>query len=168
MRKSLKHSLADSPVDAGESFRYPKGSIVLCNACAVPVAVLEQGIALGDKAGRMVNALKPLRDHDVTTLALREDIDAGVMVWARSLNPVARKAYLEKLHPFKTGDPMQCPTCGGCFVQIIAVERDAVLDKAYVIELLTLPPEGQRVVAVRGKQIGADKAWLHASAKAVH
>ena len=168
MRQSLKHSLADSPVDAGESFRYPKGSIVLCNACAVPVAVLEQGIALGDKAGRMVNALKPLRDADVTTLALREDIDAGVMVWARSLSPIARKAYLEKLHPFKTGDTMMCPICNGCFVQVIAVEKDAVLDKAYVIELLTLPPEGQRVMAVRGKQIGVGKDWVHAGAKGVH
>ena len=48
------------------------------------------------------------------------------------------------------------------------VERDAVLDKSYVIELVTLPPEGQRVTAVRGRQIGATQSWLHESAKGVH
>lgn len=168
MRQSLKHSIADSPVDAGESFRYPKGSIVLCNACAIPVAILEHSIALGDKAGRMVNALKPLRAADIDTLAAREDIDAGVRAWARSMNPALRKLYLERLHPFKTGDPMMCPVCRGCFVQVIAVEHDAVMDKSYVIELVTLPPEGQRVVAVRGRQIGAGKGWVHDGAKGVH
>ena len=168
VRDSLKHSLADSPAGAGESFRYPKGSIVLCNACAVPMAKLDHGIALGDKGGRMVNAFKPLRSADIDTLAAREDIDAGVIAWARGLTPEAKKHYLGALREFKTGDPMSCPICAGCFVQVIAAEKDAVMDRAYVIELVTIPPEGQRGVAVRGRQIGATKGWVHESAKGVH
>ena len=93
---------------------------------------------------------------------------AGLIVWVRSLSPDARKAYLGKLREFVTGDPMLCPLCHGCFVQVLAVERDAVLDKAYVIELVTVPPSGQRGVAVRGKQIGATRDWIHEHAKAVH
>jgi hypothetical protein len=167
VRASLRHSMTDSPAGADESFRYPAGSIVICNACAVPVAILERGIAIGDKAGRMAGALKPLRTGDVDALAAREDIDAGVRAWARGLTPAARVAYLERLHGFSTGDPMICPTCHHCFVQVIACERDAVLDKAYVIELVTLPPQGQRVLAVRGTRIGVRDAWLHPLAKGV-
>lgn len=168
MRQSLKHSLADSPGGGGESFRYPKGSLVLCNACAQPMAKLDQGIGLGDKGGRMVNAFKPLTASDLDVLAQREDIDAGLIVWVRSLTPEARKDYLGKLREFVTGDPMLCPLCHGCFVQVLAVEKDAVLDKAYVIELVTVPPSGQRGVKVRGKQLGANKDWIHERAKAVH
>ena len=42
------------------------------------------------------------------------------------------------------------------------------LDKAYVLELVTIPPQGQKVVAIRGRQIGANKGWLHQGAKLVH
>lgn len=167
MRASLKQSIKDAL--AGEdAFRYPKGSIVLCNACAVPVAKLDHGIGLSDKAGRMVNAFKPLTSADVDVLASREDIDAGVRVWATSLTPEGRQAYLAKLHEFKTGDPMTCPTCGGCFVQVLSVERHEVLDRAYVIELVTLPPQGQRVVPVRGRKISPTGDWLHAGAEVIH
>lgn len=166
MRKSLAHSIDDSPAQ-DSAFRYPKGAIVLCNACAAPIAVLEHGIALGDKAGRMVNAFKPLRASDLDTLAAREDIDAGVLAWVRHLDPEDRRVYLGSLREFRTGDPMACPLCGGCFVQVLAVEKDAVLDRAYVIELVTLAPQGQKSVAVRGRPIGATKAWVHERAKAV-
>lgn len=168
MRDSLKHSLADSPGGGGESFRYPKGSVVLCNACAVPMAKLDHGIALGDKGGRMVNAFKPLTSADVDTLATREDIDAGIRAWARNLTPASRAAHLGALREYKTGDPMTCPICHGCFVQVIAVERNAVLDRAYVIELVTIPPQGQRLAPVRGKTIGARADWVHERAKGVH
>jgi hypothetical protein len=167
MRDSLKHSIADSPAQ-DSAFRYPKGSIILCNACAAPVAVLEQGIALGDKGGRMAQAFKPLRSTDLDTLARRDDIDAGVRAWAMHLTPDARQTYLRGLKEFRTGDPMVCPTCHECFVQVLAVDRHEVLDKAYVIELVSIPPEGQRGVPVRGKPIGVGKGWIHQAAKAVH
>lgn len=166
MRKSLVHSLADSPAQ-DSAFRYPKGSVVICNACGAPVAVLDQGIGVGDKGGRMASAFKPLRASDLDTLERRHDIDAGVRAWVKGLDPQSRQTYLHGLREFRTGDPMACPSCGGCFVQVLAVEQHEVLDKAYVIELVTIPPEGQRGTAIRGRPIGATSGWLHERAKAV-
>lgn len=168
MRASLKQSLLDSPAEAGESFRYPAGSIVLCTSCAAPIAVLEQGVALGDKAGKLAQAFKPLRPLHLEALARREDIDAGVRAWARGLTPDQQRAHLAALVEFRAGDPMICPCCHRCFVQVLSVERSEVLDKAYVIELVTIPPEGQAAVAVRGKRLGAHKDWIHEHAPVVH
>lgn len=168
MRDSLKQSLADTPAGGGEGFRYAKGSIVLCNACAVPVAKLDYGIALGDKAGHMAKSFRPLTSADLDVLAAREDIDAGVLVWVRSLTPQARETYLSQLVEFRSGDPMICPTCHKCFVQVLSVDSHEVLDRAYVIELVTLPPEGQKALAVRGKQLGYKKDWIHEHAQVIH
>jgi hypothetical protein len=166
MRASLKQSLKD----AGESdaFRYAKGSIVICNACAKPIARLEHGIALGDKAGRMASAFKPLNGSDLDTLATRQDIDAGVRAWATSLTPDPRKAHLAALKEFRAGDPMICPVCQESFVQVLSVEKHEVLDKAYVIELVTLPPEGHKVAAIRGKRLGVNEDWIHEGAEVIH
>jgi len=161
MRRSLKQSVQDTPAGADEQFRYPKGSIVLCNACAVPFAKLDFGIALGDKAGRLGAAFKPLARADVVALAAREDIDAGVVAWARQQTPPLITSYLSKLREFQAGDPMICPLCDKCFVQVIAIDQDEVLDKAYTIELVTIPPEGTRSVAVRGKRLGYHHDWIH-------
>ena len=168
MRASLKQSLKDTIAGDQQDFRYPKGSIVLCTACAAPIAILERGIALGDKAGRMASAFAPLRAQDLETLGAREDIDAGVRAWVRALTADQRKDHLSKLHRFKAGDPAICPICRHGFMQVLSVERTETLDKAYVLELVTIPPQGQKVVAVRGRQIGANKGWLHPGAKLVH
>jgi uncharacterized Zn-binding protein involved in type VI secretion len=165
VRASLKQSLQDSPVGGDESFRYPKGSIVICNSCTAPVAVLERGITVGDKAGRMANALKPLTSTDLDLLALRDDVDPGVVAWVRNLTPEERKIYLESLHDYRAGDPMLCPICDKCFVQVLSVERNEMIDKAYVIELVTLAPYGQNSVAIRGKRISADGDWIHEGAR---
>jgi hypothetical protein len=63
---------------------------------------------------------------------------------------------------------MLCPLCTACFVQVLSVEKDEVMDRAYVIELVTLPPEGQRAVAVRGKRLGATGDWVHEGADLIH
>lgn len=167
MRASLKQSLADTIAGDQQDFRYAKGSIVLCTACAAPIAILEQGIALGDKAGRMAQAFAPLRAVDLEVLGAREDIDAGVRAWVRSLTADQKKAHLEKLHRFNTGDPAICPCCHHGFMQVLSVEKTETLDKAYVLELVTIPPQGQKVVAIRGRQIGANKGWLHDGAKLI-
>lgn len=159
MRDSLKKSLADSPVRGFE--RFPKGSIVICNCCAGPIFKLDQGIALGDKAGRMASAFKPLTLADLETLAAREDIDAGIRATLRSWTPDQRKAHIAKLREVRTGDPMLCPACDKCFVQVLAEEKTEALDKAYTLELLTIPPVGVAPVALKGKQIGATKDWVH-------
>ena len=70
MRKSLQKSIDDSIVKNFD--RYPKGSIVLCNACALPIFKLDFGIALDDKAGKSVGAFKPVAMADLETLATRQ------------------------------------------------------------------------------------------------
>ena|SRR5688572_8194472 len=158
MRESLKKSLEHTPATGWE--RYPKGSIVLCNACSLPIARLDFGIALGDKAGRKAAAFKPLDAVDLESLARRQDIDAGVQAKVRAMVREERLAHVAKLREFRSGDPMLCPCCHECFVQVVAVTEHEVLDKAYTVELLTIPPEGGgRPAPLRGKVPGRD--WLH-------
>lgn len=161
MRDSLKKSVADSPVQGFDS--YPSGSIVLCNACSLPIYKLEGGIALGDKGGRMANRFKPLAMTDLMELAGRVDIDAGIRARISGWTPDERKAHVAKLTEPKTGDPMLCPSCGGCFVQVLSTEQTETIDQAYTIELLTIPPFGTgRPAPVRGRQFDGTRGdWVH-------
>lgn len=166
MRDSVKQSINDSPIKGFEKYR--AGSIVLCNACSLPIAKLDRAICLGDRAGRMASAFKPMSVADLTALGERDDIDAGIRAKIRSWTPEELKQHADKLHEFRTGDPMVCPACEDCFVQVLSVDRHEVLDKAYTIELLTIAPHGVESAPVRGRQLGTDKAWLHEGAKLIH
>jgi hypothetical protein len=160
VRDSLKKSAADSPASGFD--RYAKGSIVVCTACAKPIFKLERGIALGDKAGQMASAFKPLSLVDVDALAGRTDIDQGVRAAMSSMSLDKRVEFVNKLREVRSGDPMICPVCGDCFVQVLSVEAHEVLDKSYTLELLTIPPDG-RPAPLRGKYIGygPGKSWIH-------
>jgi hypothetical protein len=157
VRESLKKSLADSPVSEFE--RYPKGSIVLCNACALPIFKLDYGISLGDKAGKAASAFKPLSVADLETLENRTDIDAGVRAVVKAMSPEQRARHINGLRDVRSGDPMICPCCAGTFVQVLSVEKSEALDNAYTIELLTIPPES--APPVRGKRLGYAGDWVH-------
>ncbi len=158
MRESLKRSLQHTPADEFE--RYPKGSIVLCNACALPIFKLDAGISLGDKTGKVVSAFKPLSLTDLQELGQREDIDAGVRALVRGMSSVQRLDHISKLREMKTGDPMMCPACSTCFAQVVAIDKHEVLDKSYTVELLTIPPQGMKSTRVRGRSVGG-KHWIH-------
>lgn len=158
MRESLKRSLGHTPAGAFE--RYPKGSIVLCNACSLPIFKLETGISLGDKAGKVTGAFKPLLLSDLEALGDREDIDAGVKAAVKSMTRMQKLEHIGKMREVRNGDPMLCPACGDCFVQVVSVDKHEVLDKAYTVELLTIPPAGQKGTPVRGRKIGG-KHWIH-------
>lgn len=158
MRASLKKSLTDSPVQGFD--RYPKGSVVLCNTCALPIFKLNHGIALGDKSGSTAKAFKPLSVADLDALGQRPDIDAGVRAMVATWTPADRAAHVLKLREVRSGDPMVCPCCGNTFVQVLSVEKDETLDRAYVIELLTIPPDA-KAAPVRGKSISHTKDWVH-------
>lgn len=155
MRDSLKRSIADSPVRDFE--RYPKGSIVLCNACSLPILFLDRAISLGDRGGQSASAFKPLSVAQVDALRRREDIDAGLRVTLVAMTHEALTAHCAKLHEYKSGDPMLCPACECCFVQVLAVESHEALDRSYTMELLTIPPPGHgRPAPIRGKRPGVD------------
>ncbi len=159
MRESLKKSLGHSPAGSGWE-KYPKGSIVLCNACSLPILKLDGGVSLGDKMGKMASVFKPLTLVDLTDLMSREDVDAGVRGLLRAMKPAGRLEHVGRLREFKAGDPAMCPCCEGCFVQVVAVEKHEVLDKAYTVELLTVPPQGTKSTPIRGLRIGG-KHWIH-------
>lgn len=167
MRESLKQSLADSPVENFE--KYPKGSIVVCNACAKPIFILDRAICLGDKVGQSASAYKPLSLVDLGELGAREDVDAGIRAMVRAMTMDDRRAHVALLTEVRTGEPMLCPCCKDCFVQVLELDSHAVLDKSYVIELLTIPPFGAgKPAPLRGRRIGASRAWLHEGQKTVN
>jgi hypothetical protein len=166
MRDSLKQSAADSPIRGFEKYR--AGSIVLCNNCSKPIFKLDRAVCLGDKAGKMASAFKPLSAADIRALADRDDIDAGISGMLRHWTPEDIQAHLDKLHEMRSGDPMLCPACDDCFVQVLSVDRHEVLDKAYTIEMLVIAPAGIESAPVRGRQIGTDKSWVHEGAKLIH
>jgi hypothetical protein len=160
VRDSLKKSADDSPAHGFD--QYPKGSVVICNACARPIYKLDYSVPFGSGAGRMAKAFKPLTLADVDVLANRQDVDAGVRASLSQLTVEQRIDYVNKLQEreIKTGDPMLCPVCNDCFVQVLSIEHHEVLDKAYTIEMLTIPPSGAQT-PLRGKHIGYNKDWVH-------
>jgi hypothetical protein len=160
MRESLKKSVAHSPDKGFE--RYRKGSVVLCNACSLPILKLDRAIALGDKMGQLASAFKPLSVADLLDLAARQDIDAGVRALLRAMGPEQRQAHVGKLREMRSGDPCICPACDRCFVQVVSVDRNEALDKSYTVELVVIPPFGtERPAPVRGKRISATGDWIH-------
>ena len=137
MRDSLKRSAEHTPAQGFE--RYPKGSIVLCNACALPVFKLDRGIDFGDKCGQTATAFKPLSVVDLAVLGERQDIDSGVRARVRAMTMDQRVAHVGKLKEMHTGDPMLCPVCLDCFVQVVSIDKNEVLDRSYTVELVTIP-----------------------------
>jgi hypothetical protein len=158
MRDSLRRSIADSPATGFES--YAKGSVVVCQSCAHPIFKLDRAITLGDTAGRMASAFKPLGLIDLAVLQDREDIDAGVRALVKGWSLEQRRVFIAKLREVRAGDPMTCPNCADCFVLVLSVDVHELLDKAYTIELVTIPPSG-KVTALRGRRLGAGAGWVH-------
>lgn len=161
MRDSLRKSIADSPVAGFE--RYPKGSIVLCNGCALPIFKLDRGVELGQKAGAAASAFKPLTLADLNELVGRVDIDAGIRARVNAWTPDERKAHVAKLVEPKSGDAMACPCCQGCWPQVLTTEQTETHDRAYTLELLTIPPFGAgRPAPIRGRRFAGDHGdWVH-------
>jgi hypothetical protein len=140
MREALRDSIAGA---LRETVTYPKGSIVICTSCAKPIFRLERGISAGEKAGRAASAFKPLSIGDMIELqgrAVSGTADAGVIAALRMWTLAQVTDHVKKLHDPKAGDPMVCPACGDVFPQARAAEVSDTQDRAYVVELITVPP----------------------------
>lgn len=129
---------------------YPAGSIVLCQNCLKPLYVLERGIGAGERGGRGADALRPFQVKDFDRLS--NALDAGVAAAMLNWTPQAREEHCRKIPVPKTGDPMLCPCCGHSYPRVRAATAGEVIDQAYVIELVTIPP-GR---ALSGKEA---RAW---------
>ena len=147
MRASLTESIAHG--DGAES--YPAGSIVLCQSCLKPLYRLERGIGVGESAARSVDAYRPVRPQDV--YALMDAIDPGVATAARLWTVETLKAHCQTIPELRAGAPALCPCCGHSFVKVRAIEAAEVMDRAYVMELVTIPPGRQ----LKGREV---RAWV--------
>jgi hypothetical protein len=112
------------------------------------------------KAGRAVSAFAPISPAILDALADARTVDAGLRAWASSLTTEQRRHHCEGITRPKSGDPMMCPFCLQSFAQVLTSELNDTLDRAYVIELVTVRPFGANP-AIRGLQIGATKGWVH-------
>lgn len=139
MRHALKESIGSVLL---ETVRYPKGSIIVCTSCAKPIYKLERGIAAGEKAGRAASAFKPVSVYDLMDLQWRSQggTEPGLVAAMREWTGEQMKAHADRLTAPKAGDPMLCPACGEVFVQSRSSESSDTKDRAYVLELLTVPP----------------------------
>lgn len=152
MRASLRASLANDPTFEG----YPKGSIVICGDCWKPVYVLERGISLGDRGGRAASAFRPLTWADCQTLFTRPDLDpAWRGLFAAFCASPAAQAMLHAPRP-RAGQDATCPLCGGSYLKGRTVELADTLDRAYVLEMATIPPMPSRV---KNPWLGTQTRW---------
>lgn len=136
MRDSLRESLASR---GAADVQYAKGSIVLCGACLKPLYRLDRSIFSGDKVSRTASAYRPVTLMDLADLEQRSDVPSHAAL-VRSWTPEARKAHVDTIPDLKTGDPALCPVCDRSWVRVRAVEANEVVDRAYVWELVTIPP----------------------------
>lgn len=135
MRAALEHSIARH---GGQPDAYEKGSIVICTSCARPLYRLERGIGIGEKAGSFISAFAPVRAADLVILRDRTDVDAGVRAHLKTEPNLAH--YADRIATPRTGQPALCPFCDQVFVQGRSVEVADTRDRAYVWELVTIPP----------------------------
>lgn len=154
----MRPALAEAIAAHGHEEGYPKGSVVLCVECWKPLYVLEHGIGIGQRASRSVGCYRPMTAADFKALAERatrdHSLNPGLAGLWRSWTPEQRQAMADRIRPPKTGEDAQCPFCGRGWVFVRATEASEAIDKAYVWELLTIPPE-------RPVPVGVLRAWSH-------
>ncbi len=155
-RRAIVESIIHSP--AGPHELYPRGSIVICTSCAKPLYRLERAIFIGDHAGRSVSAYAPVTVADLQVLADRPDVDAGLRAVLQGMTPADRRAHCDRIASPRAGDPCVCPLCGQVWVQARSSEESETRDRAYVIQLVTIAPVGQKVVNFRGTRQKAVRA----------
>jgi hypothetical protein len=134
----MRVALAESTPRAGTGDGYPAGSIVICQGCLKPLYILQRGIGLGERAGRSASAFRPFQMKDFAQLT--DAIDAGVSAAMKQWTAEERKAHCDAIPEIKSGAPMLCPCCGASYVRVRAAEAGEVIDRAYVVELVTIPP----------------------------
>lgn len=137
MRAGVDESIAAAGTD-----RWPAGSIVVCTSCGQPLYRLIRGIGAGERLGRSVSAFAPVEWRDLAALMGRTDLEPGLRARWRAEPKATWDERCQRIPAPRTGMPAVCPLCGDVFVQARAVEAEAFLDRAYVVELVTIPPQG--------------------------
>lgn len=145
-RQSVQASIAASPAGAHEI--YPKGSIVICISCARPLYRLERSIFVGERAGRSADAYRPVRVADLVDLRAREDVDAGLRSSLRSLTTQQLQLLCDRIRPLRAGALFVCSLCDKPLLLARTTEVSETIDRAYVLELVTIPPAGHKTTVL--------------------
>jgi hypothetical protein len=147
----FKQALADaakaSPVQSPDVI-YPAGSIVVCYSCGVPLYRLTRSIYAGQPAGNPSEVYAPVRLEDLQTLLQRFDIDAGIKASIKLLTLAEQHTHCESVPwPLTNGMLTTCHKCGGSWTFYrTSADADGAKqfgDRAGVIQLATIPPEGR-------------------------
>lgn len=158
-RQTVQASIAASP--GGNHELYPKGSIVICVSCARPVYRLERAIFIGERAGRSADAYRPVRVADLVELRARADVDAGLRTSLNELTTQQLQRLCDTVTPLRAGAPLACPLCGKALVFARSTEAGETNDRAYVLELVTVPPAGHKATILsRGSKFARRLAGI--------
>lgn len=132
---------------------YPKGSIVVCHSCGLPIYKLQASLYLGEPAGKSAWKYAPVEVPDLVALTLRTDLEPGVRAAIKALGMPEMIAHCQRIPRLKAGDYTDCPACQKQFVYAETRGNGdgaaSFADKGYAIQLATIPPHGQSRPVVR-------------------
>lgn len=133
---------------------YPKGSIVVCRDCGLPIYKLQASLYLGEPLGKSAWKYAPVGVNDLFELINRTDLEPGVRAAVRALGLDQMVAHCERIPTLKAGDMADCPACKKSFVYAETRGQgdgaSSFGDKGYTVQLSTIPPFGQARPVMRG------------------
>jgi hypothetical protein len=146
MRQGLTDALKTSP-NPTVDVAYPAGSVVVCYTCGKPLYTLQGNIYVGEKPSRSAWKYAPIRMEQLQVLAERGDLDAGIRAAIKAMSLDDQRTHCESVLSLKAGDMLDCASCKKPFVfartSSNADGKAEFTDRAYVIQLATIPPIGK-------------------------
>jgi hypothetical protein len=122
---------------------YPKGAIVVCHACGVPLYKLQAALYVDEPIAKSTWKYAPVSIDDVFALLARTDLEPGQRAMLKTID----LSYLERIVSLKAGDFADCVACKKQFVYATTRgEGDGAAsfaDKGYQIQLAVIPPFGK-------------------------
>lgn len=146
MRSALK-MIAPNVGSVAAEVAYPKGSIVVCHACGVPLYRLVGSIWFSEKTSNTGWKYAPVSMADLQTLMERRDLDPGIRAAIKLWSPERQRQHCERIPMLKNGELPNCPSCAQPFVYALTSQgpegKSEFTDRAYVLQLATIPPVGK-------------------------
>jgi hypothetical protein len=156
MRQAITDAQRTSPVPS-QDVAFPRGSIVVCYSCGIPLYKLEAAIFVGEKATRSGWKYAPVSVNDLRELVARRDLDPGIRASLKLLTAAQLHEHCAKIQRLHAGDALDCAACRKPFVFVRTSDGSEgaleFTDRAYVIQLATIPPVGQaRPLTLAGRR----------------
>lgn len=122
----------------------PKGAVIVCQACGVPLYRLVANIWHGEKLGGTGWKFAPVEPCDLQGLVARLDLEPGQRAAVKTLDAADHCALIPAL---RNGEMPPCPSCGAVWVRAKTSEpraegRAEFFDRAYIVDLAWIPPAG--------------------------